>query len=541
MFRKRLTLALVALAVVSLLQGGVAWWAIGVAAQKVERGRVASDILVAFVDLSANKQRLRTWMSQSLLDAGAVPQARDRLQLDMKTTLARLQLLTDTAARLDSDQTEVNPEHLERRNALIVLRRSIDELGDAMTTALPLPRNADAAAAWTRLTQVFDMSQGLDLRSLLAASIAREQAAVIRERTAADQSLALVRGLALTATATLALAALGLGLYFARALRRPLTELNAGTEALRLGNLMHRIPADRGDEFAGFAQRVNAMAGELLEHRNRETEQRLRLEELVQSRTTELQQALNTLEKIDARRRQLFADISHELRTPTTAIRGEAEIALRGAVKPVDEYQATLKRIVSTTQHLGIVIDDLLTIARTDIDTLTMHPAPIDVDEPLRDAIEQARALGREYRVRLIGPNGLSSGVQVSADAQRLRQLFTVVLDNAVQYSKADGTVRVDVQLVSMGDATSEWQLRIADDGIGINADELPRVFERNFRGEQARRHRVDGSGLGLPIAATLARAHGGRIEIESAPGGGTVATVTLPVLPPAITQVVKP
>lgn len=109
-----------------------------------------------------------------------------------------------------------------------------------------------------------------------------------RERAAADQSLALVRAIALSATVILALAALGLGLYFARALRRPLTELNAGAEALRLGNLLHRIPANRGDEFSSFAQRVNAMAGELLEHRNREAEQRRQLEELVQSLTTEL-------------------------------------------------------------------------------------------------------------------------------------------------------------------------------------------------------------------------------------------------------------
>lgn len=360
MFRKRLTLALAALALVSLLQGGVAWWATDVATQNVQRGRVASDLLAEFLELSATKQRLRTWLSQALLDAGADPRQQERLQADMKATLTRLGALALEAANAEGDRADAIPEHQQRREALSVLRRSVEDLREALAGVHPLPTNIDAVVAWNRITQVFDVPQGLDLRPLLTESIARERTAMTRERAAADKSLALVRGLALTATAILALSALGLGLYFARALRRPLTELNAGTEALRLGNLAHRIPADHGDEFAGFAQRVNAMAGGLMEHRKREAEQRQRLEDLVQSRTTELQQALDTLQKIDARRGQLFAYISHELRTPTTAIRGEAEIALRGAIKPVDEYQSTLQRIVSTTQHLGIVIDDLM-------------------------------------------------------------------------------------------------------------------------------------------------------------------------------------
>jgi two-component system, OmpR family, sensor kinase len=531
MFSKKLAIALVTLAIASLLQGGVAWWAIDAAANNVQRGRVASDVLAGFLELSATKQRLRTWLSQALLDAGADAQQRDKLQADMAATLTGLESLELSAAQLDGDRAINHPEHLQRQDALVVLRRSLDELSADMATARALPPGANAVAAWTELTRVFNQSQGQDLRSLLAGSIARERTAVARERAAADRSLALVRGFALGATVTIALAATLLALYFARALRRPLDELSAGAEALQRGDLQHRIPDDRHDEFARFATRVNAMTDELAQHRQREAEARQRLEDLVQVRTAELQKALDTLQQFNARRRQLFADISHELRTPTTAIRGEAEIALRGREKPVDEYKASLLRIVDASTHLGIVIDDLLTMARSDIDALALSRVPLNVGEPLRDAIEQAQALGRERGVRVESPRGETNGVPVLADAQRLRQLFTLLLDNAVRYSHAEGLVQVGARQVADPEAGLQWELCIVDQGIGIDVDELPRLFERNFRGARARLHRADGSGLGLPIAATLARVHGGRIDVDSQPGRGTAVTLRLPIL----------
>ena len=531
MFSKKLAIALGTLAIASLLQGGVAWWAIDAAADNVQRGRVASDVLAGFLELSATKQRLRTWLSQALLDAGADAQQRDRLQADMAATLTGLESLEVSAAKLDGDRAGSNPEHLRRQDALVVLRRSLEELRAAMATARALPPGANAIAAWTELTRVFNLSQGKDLRSLLADGIARERAAVARDRAAADRSLGLVRGFALGATVMIALAATLLALYFARALRRPLDELSAGAEALQRGDLQHRIPDNRHDEFARFATRVNAMTDELAQHRHREAEARQRLEGLVQVRTVELQQALQTLQQVEARRRQLFADISHELRTPTTAIRGEAEIALRGREKPVDEYKASLLRIVDAATHLGIVIDDLLMMARSDIDALALSRVPLNVAEPLRDAIEQAQALGRERDVRVESPLGDTSGVPVLADAQRLRQLFTLLLDNAVRYSHPEGLVQVRTRQVADQEAGLLWELCIADQGIGIDADELPRLFERNFRGTRARLHRADGSGLGLPIAATLARAHGGRIDVNSQPGRGTAITLRLPIL----------
>ena len=515
MFRRRLSIALLTLAVASLLQGALAWWAIGVAERHVLRGRAAGDVLTGFLELSVTKQRLRTWLSQALLDAGADPAVRDTLQAEMAGSLGNLRSLANRVVVLDVEDSDAILEYQQRQDAMTVLSKNLDELRIALASAKPLPSGTNAVVAWAELTRVFNLSDGADLRTVLAESIKREQSALARERAAADRSLNLVLGLAVSATGTIALAAALLALYFSRALRRPLDELSMGAVALRKGDLAHRIPADRHDEFAQLAISVNAMAEELEQHKSREIKARQQLEELVQIRTSELQHALERLQMLEARRRQLFADISHELKTPTTAIRGEAEIALRGRDKPLSEYKRSLHRIVEAVTHLGGVIDDLLTMARGDIDALSFVKQPVNVHEPLREAIDQARVLAIASGVRLVMAPSLSQhSLMVSGDAQRLRQMMTILLDNAVRYSFPGGPVNISTSVDNVDGTLAKWELRIVDQGIGIDVEEIEHLFERNFRGVRARQHRADGSGLGLAIARSLARAHGGQIMI---------------------------
>jgi len=120
----------------------------------------------------------------------------------------------------------------------------------------------------------------------------------------------------------------------------------------------------------------------------------------------------------------------------------------------------------------------------------------------------------------------------VMADRQRLRQLLLLLLDNAVRYSHPGGVVELLVQrMPEREDGSVLCEIRVVDHGIGISAEDLPRVFEHTFRSEQARQHRADGSGLGLAIGRVLARAHGGDIRLESQPGHGTTALLYLPLL----------
>ncbi|MCU0932218.1 MAG: HAMP domain-containing histidine kinase [Serpentinimonas sp.] len=551
MFRRQLQLAWGAVALLALSQGAVSWWAIQGAARKVEHGRVASDLLGGFQQLALTKQALREWLANALLTQSYEDSERLALLQRMQDTLRQLEQLAVQARGLDPQPGGLAARvHEERARSLQALGTSLTELDAAtrrIVAGIGPDTGADTAAspgaasqaggapagltpgqAWDQTQDLLALSEGERLPALLAESAAREREAVAQKRTDADQSLQLLLLLALGATVFLSLVCAWLASHFGRALSAPLERLTLGVEALQRGDLSHRIDEVGRDEFARVAQRVNLMATELERHRAGEILSRQQLEALVSARTAELQQALDALQQMDGRRRQLFADIGHELRTPTTAIRGEAEIALRGSSKSALEYQDSLGRIADAARHLGGVIDDLLTLARAEADTLTLHRQPVQGAELLGQALRQVDALARERQVE-VELQADTEDAPLLADPQRLRQLLVVVLDNAVRYSRPGGHI-----LVTSGvQAGGEWRVCVADQGIGVAPADLPQVFERHFRSEAARRHRADGSGLGLSIGRLLAEAHGGRIALQSEEHVGTTVTLWLPLAEP--------
>ena len=420
MFRRRLALVLGLFASVVVLAALLAAASLVVTERQVLRGRVASDIATGFIQLSAQKQRLRTWVAQMQLGGNADDSARTELEVAMQGTLQRLNVLAAQAIDLDSSG-QARVEHLRRRDTLALLEQSVSALHRAVDEARPLAPGSDAGQAWEALARLFDIAEGRDLRKLIAENIARETTEVQRERAATDTTLAWVRWLWLGAAALLAASAMAAALYFGRALRNPLQQLSEGARALQSGQLGHRIPLAGQDEFAEVAHSVNALAAELEQHRERESAQRHRLEVQVAVRTRDLADALASLRKADDQRRRLFADISHELRTPTTAIRGEAEITLRGVDKPAAEYREALSRIVATAKQLAAVIDDLLAMARSDIDSLSLVRELVDMDELACDALAQAGAQASSHGVAL-GPVPARTGNHVVAgDPLRLQ------------------------------------------------------------------------------------------------------------------------
>ncbi|MBS7808733.1 HAMP domain-containing sensor histidine kinase [Variovorax sp. PCZ-1] len=531
MIRHRLSWVLILLATTIVLQAVVAVFALREAQQQIVRGRIASDIHRGFVEMSATKQRLHTWVAQLTLGGGGDVKERDRLLGQMSLTLTQLQALTQAAA--DSSLASDQPlEQRQRQEALDQLSKTIPILQAATYQARPTPANLQAQQAWQALTQTFEYAGGQDLRQLISQSIVREQAAMERKRSAADQALTQIRLIWLGMAALLALLSLAAMVYFARALRRPLEVLTGGAQALAQGQWQHRISLRGKDEFALVATSMNGMAEKLEQHHLQEAAKRTQLEEQVKERTTELHLANESLRQTDVRRRQLLADISHELRTPTTAIRGEAEVTLRGASRTSEEYRDALGRIVQTSRELGAVIDDLLSMARTDLESLTLVREPIDMALPLADALAQAGALAAANGVRMVCEPPESVTGRVLADRQRLRQLLLLLLDNAIRYSHSGGTVTLHVSLqAARPSQPAQWRIVVADQGIGIPEDELPLIFQRHFRGQQAREHRASGSGLGLPIASSLAQAHGGKLSLSSQLNQGTQAELILPAL----------
>jgi signal transduction histidine kinase len=243
----------------------------------------------------------------------------------------------------------------------------------------------------------------------------------------------------------------------------------------------------------------------------------------VAERTEELHQANQSLRKIDETRRRFFADMSHELRTPLTIIRGEGEIALRGKNKRVAEYKSSIARIVEQAKHLSLLVNDLLFIARQGAGAARLNLQTIDLSGLLEKVCGDAKVIAHAKAVNIRYSNG-SAHDFVRGDPARLRQLFLVLLDNAVRYSNSKGEVKVDIA----SDA-GEIRVRVSDRGIGIAPEELEVIFERFRRGGNAMQHNEEGLGLGLPVAKAIVEAHKGRIEMASRLGEGTTVTVALP------------
>ena len=532
MFRLRLSLAFAALVALVCIQAAFVYWGSTRVNDYAQHSRLASDILTELLEISANKQRLRVWASQRLMNADASVDVRDGLFARMHSSAATLRglaqrdlaLWTEIVAR---DGTQV-PEEVQKLVAVTdLLDANILEVKSQLLRLAPLEPGADFAAVWRELNQVFDVTRGRDLRELVNGAIERQRRAVPVARAITERGLSVLRVQAIGMVVITLAAAVVMALRLNKRLQRPLDRLLLGTQALQAGNLGHRVAIGSRDEFERVAEHFNAMAAELQQHRANADAARQRLEEAVQDRTNELSTAHETLQRIDQRRRQLFADLGHELRTPVTAIRGEAEIALRGTDKPVDEYKQTLSRIVGGVRQLTGVVDDLLLIARTEADQLVMRPSAVDLPALLGDAIEQAETLGALHGVRVLvepGDGVAAEEATVHADPDRLRQAVMIVLDNAVRYSRPEGTVRV-----SWRDSGERMEIVVRDEGIGIDADELPVVFERFVRGRRARAHRADGTGIGLSIAQAIVVAHHGSIRIDSVPQVGTVVSIELP------------
>jgi len=213
--------------------------------------------------------------------------------------------------------------------------------------------------------------------------------------------------------------------------------------------------------------------------------------------------------------RRVMADAAHELRTPVAVLRARAEVALAHARDPARD-DATLRAIEGESDRLGVIVGDLLTLARADAGERPVAREPLYLDDIAADALEAARALAQRKGVVL--EVGSFEEARITGDPALVRRLLIIVLDNAIKYTPKDGRVRLDVTA-----ADGLRTVVVTDTGIGIPADQLPRIFERFYRGDQAR-HAAEGAGLGLAIAKWISELHGTRLAFSALPQGTRVA-----------------
>jgi len=240
--------------------------------------------------------------------------------------------------------------------------------------------------------------------------------------------------------------------------------------------------------------------------------------------TETLNAMLDRIEASVKRIMQFTADASHDLRTPLSLIRTHAELALRRP-RAESEYREALARILVASEESGQLIDHLLTLARADAGATQLKMEAAGMNPVVRKASQQARLWAFAKGLRF--EEGLFPGfLIVRMDTFAMARLFLAVLDNAVKYTPAGG--KVSVRLYSENDHAI---VEIADTGIGISSSDLPHVFDRFFRADQARSREVPGSGLGLSIARWIAEMHKGSIVAESKLGGGSVFRLALPLV----------
>jgi len=229
------------------------------------------------------------------------------------------------------------------------------------------------------------------------------------------------------------------------------------------------------------------------------------------------------LEAVFEQQARFTSDAAHELRTPVSVMLTQTQSILTRD-RPAAEYRETVEACQRAAQRMRGLIESLLELARLDAHQEPMKRGRIDLAQTAADCIELLRPLAEERRIAIRADLPATA---CSGDADRLAQVITNLLTNAIHYNREGGEVRITARQEN-GAAT----LAVADTGPGISAEELPHIFERFWRADKARSQADGRTGLGLAIAKSIVDAHGGAIEVESEPGVGTTFTVRLPIQP---------
>ena len=306
----------------------------------------------------------------------------------------------------------------------------------------------------------------------------------------------LVRTMALGSLAGIALAALVSWAMISRELR-PVDRMIDTAAAIGEGDLGQRVPEPtEGTELGRLGRALNRMLG------------RIQASSEAQARS-------------ESRLRQFVADAAHELRTPLTSVRGYAELYRQGALESPDRVRKAMRRIEGEGARMGKLLDEMLLLARLDEQVEHTHEA-VNFSMIVEDAVDALQAIQPDRSVDI----DIADEVMVDGVALHLRQVVDNVLTNVRMHTPTDASV--SVTLSAHGNRA---ELRIHDEGPGIDQAFIPQIFERFTKEDTARTRSTGGSGLGLAIATSLVEAHGGTIDVESEPGAGATFIVYLPLI----------
>jgi len=324
-----------------------------------------------------------------------------------------------------------------------------------------------------------------------------------------DQISADTRDTALLVAAGLIAGLTGALLLFSgliSSMRRPLEDLVDAAGRLAGGDRSVRVKVGGLSETATLGAAFNEMAKEL---------------ELEEGRRDEL----------DRLKDDFVLTASHELRSPLTSIQGFAELLMLERDSLTPKQLETVEVILDNCRHLVRLLNDLLDLARSDAGRLVVKPQPTEVAPLIEDVVRTMRGQ-TEPRGQLLSEDVQPGLPLINVEPARIRQILVNLLTNAHEYSPEGASIEVSAHTVG-----AEVEISVTDNGPGIPAEQLERIFERFTRGDAGLTQRVGGTGLGLAISKSLVELHGGSIAAESTPGVGSTFSVRLPVAAPAATD----
>jgi signal transduction histidine kinase len=407
----------------------------------------------------------------------------------------------------DQEQREariIQPAAQEAADGLLV-KVEVFNVVDGSQAAFAEPEDVEAAEAQdlapdpfapaTRLG--FSVELPLSEQPLAPNGTLQMEVVVSVPYTARDATLTQVRGALVGAGALALIVSLLVGVLVARRLTVPLSRLGGFSSRLAHGHLDARVPPAGIEEIDQLGAQFNLMADRLTE-------------------------SLRLLESDRDRLREFVADVSHELRTPLAALRTYTELQRDGTMDE-DTRRDLLDRSSEQLSRLEWMSANLLDLSRIDAGIFPLDVRIGDLREPVRAAVEASAepAAARGISITYVAP---STTVAIRFDRERVVQLVNNLVGNAVKFSAPGGTVAVRVL-----DEADSAVIEVSDTGPGISADELPRIFDRFYRGTNLGEARASGSGLGLAIARSIVEMHGGFIEVASVLGEGAVFRVVLP------------
>jgi two-component system phosphate regulon sensor histidine kinase PhoR len=320
-----------------------------------------------------------------------------------------------------------------------------------------------------------------------------------------NEQVNLIRTKILVSTTLAFLPAIFIAALLARMISRRFAAVMSHAQELARGNFRARLPGIDDSEFGQLASTLNDTASNL------------------QNTVEQLQRDHAELEKVERIRKDFVINVSHELRTPLASIQGYTETLMDGALNDAEHNMRFLGIIRHNAERLARLTEDLLTLSRVEQKRQKFEFDPHPVTELLEEAIAQVRPMA-EKNGQTLELQAPSEAIESWCDREAVSQILSNLLENALKYTPSGGRVTVGAR-----PAGRFAEVYVRDTGIGIPAEELPRLFERFYRVDKARSRELGGTGLGLAIVKHLVAAHNGSIRVESAVDRGSTFFFTLP------------